>query len=160
MQLAEIEFTGRGRVDSMRRYEGTGGINKVAHATADATGGDIWWRYEFSQGCFEVKVAAFFYLSHDNSLLAAILYTNAQTKRLLEDGVNVTANSMHPGVINTNPACDGGFFGIYDEIISFLSSRKDLCVNEDVVSKESRDSIDAGCMKLLASWVRYESVWL
>ncbi|GKA00230.1 hypothetical protein Tco_0672780 [Tanacetum coccineum] len=41
MQLAEIECTGRGRVDSMRRYEGTGGINEAAHATAAATGGDV-----------------------------------------------------------------------------------------------------------------------
>ncbi|GJT39371.1 hypothetical protein Tco_0939236 [Tanacetum coccineum] len=37
MQLAEIKCTGRGRVDSMRKYEGTGGINEAAHATAAAT---------------------------------------------------------------------------------------------------------------------------
>lgn len=35
-----------------------------------------------------------------------------------------------------------------------LSSRKNLCVNEEVVSKENRDSVDAGCRKLTASWVR------
>ncbi|GJU94484.1 RNA-directed DNA polymerase, eukaryota, reverse transcriptase zinc-binding domain protein [Tanacetum coccineum] len=102
-----------------------GGINEAAHATAAAT---------------------------------ALCKEDDEEEQ--EDGVNVTANSLHPGVINTNPACDGGFFDRsmeirYDVIISFLSSRKDLCVNEDVVSKESRDSIDAGCMKLLASWVSF-----
>lgn len=35
-----------------------------------------------------------------------------------------------------------------------LSSRKNLCVNPDVVSAENRDSVDAGCRKLTASWVR------
>lgn len=35
-----------------------------------------------------------------------------------------------------------------------LSSRKNLCVNPEVVGKESRDSVDAGCRKLTASWVR------
>ncbi|KAJ0699207.1 putative DNA helicase [Helianthus anomalus] len=35
-----------------------------------------------------------------------------------------------------------------------LSSRKNLCVNPVVVDKENRDSVDAGCRKLTASWVR------
>lgn len=35
-----------------------------------------------------------------------------------------------------------------------LSSRKNLCVNPKVVSAENRDSVDAGCRKLTASWVR------
>nr|GMD15577.1 DNA repair helicase XPD [Ipomoea batatas]GME09007.1 DNA repair helicase XPD [Ipomoea batatas] len=35
-----------------------------------------------------------------------------------------------------------------------LSSRKNLCVNPDVVSAENRDSVDAACRKLTASWVR------
>lgn len=35
-----------------------------------------------------------------------------------------------------------------------LSSRKNLCINPDVVSAENRDSVDAGCRKLTASWVR------
>ncbi|XP_071716264.1 general transcription and DNA repair factor IIH helicase subunit XPD isoform X2 [Rutidosis leptorrhynchoides] len=35
-----------------------------------------------------------------------------------------------------------------------LSSRKNLCVNPEVVSAENRDSVDAGCRKLTASWVR------
>ncbi|XP_075105163.1 general transcription and DNA repair factor IIH helicase subunit XPD [Nicotiana tabacum] len=35
-----------------------------------------------------------------------------------------------------------------------LSSRKNLCVNPNVVSAENRDSVDAGCRKLTASWVR------
>ncbi|KAG4186846.1 hypothetical protein ERO13_A08G068200v2 [Gossypium hirsutum] len=35
-----------------------------------------------------------------------------------------------------------------------LSSRKNLCVNPTVVAAENRDSVDAGCRKLTASWVR------
>ncbi|XP_010278066.1 PREDICTED: DNA repair helicase XPD isoform X2 [Nelumbo nucifera] len=35
-----------------------------------------------------------------------------------------------------------------------LSSRKNLCINPSVVSGSSRDSVDAACRKLTASWVR------
>lgn len=35
-----------------------------------------------------------------------------------------------------------------------LSSRKNLCVNSRVLSASNRDSVDAGCRKLTASWVR------
>ena len=35
-----------------------------------------------------------------------------------------------------------------------LSSRKNLCVNPRVLAAENRDSVDAGCRKLTASWVR------
>ncbi|CAN0892867.1 General transcription and DNA repair factor IIH helicase subunit XPD [Linum grandiflorum] len=35
-----------------------------------------------------------------------------------------------------------------------LSSRKNLCVNPKVVAAENRDSLDAACRKLTASWVR------
>ncbi|KAL1832851.1 hypothetical protein DCAR_0102871 [Daucus carota subsp. sativus] len=35
-----------------------------------------------------------------------------------------------------------------------LSSRKNLCVNDRVLKAENRDSVDAGCRKLTASWVR------
>ncbi|KAE9621066.1 putative DNA helicase [Lupinus albus] len=35
-----------------------------------------------------------------------------------------------------------------------LSSRKNLCVNQRVLAGENRDSVDAGCRKLTASWVR------
>lgn len=39
-----------------------------------------------------------------------------------------------------------------------LSSRKNLCINPAVVSAENRDSVDAACRKLTASWVRALSV--
>nr|GEY89352.1 DNA repair helicase XPD [Tanacetum cinerariifolium] len=45
-----------------------------------------------------------------------------------------------------------------DVIISFLSSRKDLRLNEEVVSKENQDLIDVECRKLLVSWVRGTAV--
>ncbi|KOM25585.1 hypothetical protein LR48_Vigan123s000500 [Vigna angularis] len=35
-----------------------------------------------------------------------------------------------------------------------LSSRKNFCVNSRVLAAENRDSVDAGCWKLTASWVR------
>lgn len=35
-----------------------------------------------------------------------------------------------------------------------LSSRKNLCVNPSVLSARSRDSVDAACRRLTASWVR------
>ncbi|KAI0492400.1 hypothetical protein KFK09_026671 [Dendrobium nobile] len=35
-----------------------------------------------------------------------------------------------------------------------LSSRKNLCINPDVLSASSRDSIDSACRRLTASWVR------
>ncbi|KAF3436310.1 hypothetical protein FNV43_RR23402 [Rhamnella rubrinervis] len=35
-----------------------------------------------------------------------------------------------------------------------LSSRKNLCVNPRVLAAENRDSVDAACRKLTASWVR------
>ncbi|KAL0419912.1 UNVERIFIED_CONTAM: General transcription and DNA repair factor IIH helicase subunit XPD [Sesamum radiatum] len=39
-----------------------------------------------------------------------------------------------------------------------LSSRKNLCVNPSVISAENRDSVDAACRKLTASWVRAMAV--
>ncbi|KAF4352190.1 hypothetical protein G4B88_019326 [Cannabis sativa] len=35
-----------------------------------------------------------------------------------------------------------------------LSSRKNLCVNSTVLAAENRDSVDAACRKLTATWVR------
>ncbi|KAB1203219.1 DNA repair helicase UVH6 [Morella rubra] len=35
-----------------------------------------------------------------------------------------------------------------------LSSRKNLCINPLVLATENRDSVDAGCRRLTASWVR------
>ncbi|KAH1108149.1 hypothetical protein J1N35_011917 [Gossypium stocksii] len=39
-----------------------------------------------------------------------------------------------------------------------LSSRKNLCVNPTVVAAENRDSVDAGCRKLIASWAASAAV--
>nr|GEZ94770.1 hypothetical protein [Tanacetum cinerariifolium] len=48
--------------------------------------------------------------AYGQSKLAGILYANELTKRLQAEGVNITANSLHPGVIKTNLARHGGFF--------------------------------------------------
>ncbi|XP_024163429.1 general transcription and DNA repair factor IIH helicase subunit XPD isoform X1 [Rosa chinensis] len=39
-----------------------------------------------------------------------------------------------------------------------LSSRKNLCVNPNVLAAENRDSVDAACRKLTASWVRAAAI--
>ncbi|PWA97379.1 glucose/ribitol dehydrogenase [Artemisia annua] len=51
--------------------------------------------------------------AYGQSKLAPILYINELTRRLQEEGVNITANSLHPGVINTNLARHGGFFAMF-----------------------------------------------
>lgn len=40
--------------------------------------------------------------AYGQSKLANILHANQLTKHLKDDGVEITANSLHPGVINTN----------------------------------------------------------
>ncbi|KAK1583264.1 hypothetical protein Q3G72_022322 [Acer saccharum] len=42
------------------------------------------------------------FAAYGQSKLANILHTNELTKRFKEDNVNITANSLHPGVIDTN----------------------------------------------------------
>ncbi|KAG6546795.1 hypothetical protein Mapa_011741 [Marchantia paleacea] len=39
-----------------------------------------------------------------------------------------------------------------------LSSRKNMCVHPDISGEGSRESVDAGCRKLTASWVRIAAV--
>ncbi|XP_050364028.1 general transcription and DNA repair factor IIH helicase subunit XPD [Argentina anserina] len=49
--------------------------------------------------------------------------------------------------------------GKHAEILAIgLSSRKNLCVNPTVLAAENRDSVDAACRKLTASWVRAAAV--
>ncbi|XP_065862943.1 short-chain dehydrogenase TIC 32, chloroplastic-like [Euphorbia lathyris] len=42
------------------------------------------------------------YIAYGQSKLANILHANELARRLKEDGVNITANSLHPGAIGTN----------------------------------------------------------
>uniref|UniRef100_A0A2P2JFV7 Short-chain dehydrogenase n=1 Tax=Rhizophora mucronata TaxID=61149 RepID=A0A2P2JFV7_RHIMU len=42
------------------------------------------------------------YRAYGQSKLANVLHANELTRRLKEDGVNITANSLHPGAIATN----------------------------------------------------------
>ncbi|KAG6753536.1 hypothetical protein POTOM_043606 [Populus tomentosa] len=42
------------------------------------------------------------FLAYGQSKLANVLHANELTRRFKEDGVNITANSLHPGVIATN----------------------------------------------------------
>jgi DNA excision repair protein ERCC-2 len=40
-----------------------------------------------------------------------------------------------------------------------LSSRKNMCIHLQVAEEGSRESVDAKCRKLTASWVRGWSCW-
>ncbi|KAF9672036.1 hypothetical protein SADUNF_Sadunf12G0112600 [Salix dunnii] len=42
------------------------------------------------------------FLAYGQSKLANVLHTNELTRRFKEDGINITANSLHPGIIATN----------------------------------------------------------
>ncbi|KAJ6764362.1 RETINOL DEHYDROGENASE [Salix koriyanagi] len=42
------------------------------------------------------------FLAYGQSKLANVLHANELTRRFKEDGINITANSLHPGIIATN----------------------------------------------------------
>lgn len=56
----------------------------------------------------EKSYSAFY--AYGQSKLANALHANELTRRLQAEGVNITANSLHPGVIRTNLARSSGFF--------------------------------------------------
>jgi len=61
--------------------------------------------------------------AYGQSKLANALHTFELTRRLQEEGVNITANSLHPGVIKTNLARHGGFFSVFVSTVqSFLKN--------------------------------------
>ncbi|KAK9053138.1 hypothetical protein SSX86_029768 [Deinandra increscens subsp. villosa] len=58
--------------------------------------------------------------AYGQSKLASALHTYELTRRFQEDGVNITANSLHPGVIKTNLARHGGFFTVFINAVQSL----------------------------------------
>jgi WW domain-containing oxidoreductase len=56
--------------------------------------------------------------AYGQSKLANILHANELTRRLKEDGVNITANSLHPGVIATNLFRHNGFVNVFVSIFA------------------------------------------
>ncbi|GAY69111.1 hypothetical protein CUMW_269510 [Citrus unshiu] len=46
------------------------------------------------------------------SKLANVLHANELARRLKEDGVEITANSLHPGIVLTNIFREGGFLNV------------------------------------------------
>ncbi|MFS7941871.1 putative very-long-chain 3-oxoacyl-CoA reductase [Helianthus anomalus] len=61
--------------------------------------------------------------AYGQSKLANALHASELTRRLQAEGVNITANSLHPGVIKTNLARHGGFFSIFvNTVHSFLKN--------------------------------------
>ncbi|KVH95425.1 Glucose/ribitol dehydrogenase [Cynara cardunculus var. scolymus] len=53
------------------------------------------------------------FYAYGQSKLANALHANELSRRLQAEGANITANSLHPGVINTNLARNGGFFSVF-----------------------------------------------
>ena len=54
---------------------------------------------------------------------------------LQDEGVNITANSLHPGVINTNLARHGGFFAMFvNAAKSFLKNIPQVCLTRCLLS--------------------------
>ncbi|XP_058010166.1 short-chain dehydrogenase TIC 32, chloroplastic-like isoform X3 [Hevea brasiliensis] len=51
-------------------------------------------------------------MAYPRSKLANVLHANELARRLKEEGVNITANSLHPGIIYTNIFRNDGFFRV------------------------------------------------
>ncbi|XP_024994520.1 short-chain dehydrogenase TIC 32, chloroplastic-like [Cynara cardunculus var. scolymus] len=63
------------------------------------------------------------FYAYGQSKLANALHANELSRRLQAEGANITANSLHPGVINTNLARNGGFFSVFLNVAnSFLKN--------------------------------------
>ncbi|KAH7432093.1 hypothetical protein KP509_07G007800 [Ceratopteris richardii] len=60
-------------------------------------------------------------MSYAQSKLANILHVKELSRRLKEAGVNVTANSLHPGIVKTNITRDRG--GIFTDVILAVASK-------------------------------------
>nr|KAJ0217094.1 hypothetical protein LSAT_V11C300104510 [Lactuca sativa] len=59
--------------------------------------------------------------AYGQSKLANVLHAKELTRRFQEEGVKITANAVHPGVIATNLARNGGFnaffYGVFNRIL-------------------------------------------
>lgn len=71
-------------------------------------------RYSYRQGIRFHKIndeqSYSKYLAYGQSKLANVLHANELTRRLKEEGADITANSLHPGVITTNLFRHAGIF--------------------------------------------------
>ncbi|KAK4488293.1 hypothetical protein RD792_004049 [Penstemon davidsonii] len=62
------------------------------------------------------------YRAYGQSKLANILHANELTRRFKEEGVQITANSLHPGVIATNLLRHLGFAGdIFNRLSNYIN---------------------------------------
>ncbi|GFP91364.1 short-chain dehydrogenase tic 32 chloroplastic [Phtheirospermum japonicum] len=58
------------------------------------------------------------WVAYGQSKLANALHANELTRRLKEDGAEITANSLHPGIVSTNLF---RHFGVFEGFVSALS---------------------------------------
>ncbi|KAK1409035.1 hypothetical protein QVD17_41294 [Tagetes erecta] len=58
--------------------------------------------------------------AYGQSKLANVLHASELSRRLKEEGVNITANSLHPGLIRTNLSRNGGLFSGFVNAIQFF----------------------------------------
>lgn len=72
--------------------------------------GNLWYSYSA-------------FSAYGQSKLANALHAKELTRRFQEEGVNITANCLHPGIIATGLARHGGFNGISQPLISAIDFR-------------------------------------
>jgi WW domain-containing oxidoreductase len=74
------------------------------------------YTFTYSEGiCFEKINDESSYngtYAYGQSKLANILHTNELARRFKEEGLNITANSLHPGIIPTNVTRHNGFLAV------------------------------------------------
>ncbi|KAK1409036.1 hypothetical protein QVD17_41295 [Tagetes erecta] len=58
--------------------------------------------------------------AYGQSKLANVLHAYELSRRLQEEGVNITANALHPGLIKTNLARHGGIFSIFTNVLQLF----------------------------------------
>ncbi|KAK9181830.1 hypothetical protein WN944_024970 [Citrus x changshan-huyou] len=82
-----------------------------------------WWPY--GEGIRFDKINDHYsgynsFFAYIQSKLANVLHANELARRLKEDGVEITANSLHPGIVLTNIFREGGFLNATDDGVEIL----------------------------------------
>ncbi|XP_074574202.1 short-chain dehydrogenase TIC 32 B, chloroplastic-like [Curcuma longa] len=89
-------------------------VNLSSEAHMTTYGGGIWFDKINVKESYNDKLA------YGQSKLANILHANELARRLKEEGANVTANSLHPGLIRTNLGRHSAFFVTALRIVTYV----------------------------------------
>ncbi|XP_043811540.1 short-chain dehydrogenase TIC 32, chloroplastic isoform X2 [Manihot esculenta] len=79
-------------------------------------------------------------LAYARSKLANILHANELARRLKEEGVSITANSLHPGVIDTKILRSEGFRVLFMMIRKFVAMKNVQQTYDSFSEREFRDT--------------------